>query len=430
METHAALLFGVFFLLVALSVPIGVSLGAAALVYLFVNQEAIISLAQRAVIGTNSFLLVAVPFFVLAGNLMNTGGITRRLFRFASALVGRLPGGLGHANVVANVIMAGMSGSAVADAAGLGTVQIPAMKEAGYDEDFSTGLTVAAATIGPIIPPSINMVVYAFLAEVSIGRMFLGGFVPGVFMAVSLMAMVYVYAVRRRYPKGPRMGIREIATASLEAVPALLTPVLLLGGMFIGVFTPTEAAVVASVYALLLGWLWYRSIDLRGFYAACVGSLRITATTMFIMAMASVFAWALAREQIPQAAAGFVFSITENKVLVLLMVNIVLLIAGCVLDAVSALIILMPILLPIQKQLGVDPIHYGVMVVFNITLGNITPPVGMCLYVGSAVAQISLDRVVRATLPFLVPLLIVLAIITYVPQTVLLLPNAVMGVGR
>ncbi|HEV8308659.1 MAG TPA: TRAP transporter large permease [Methylomirabilota bacterium] len=430
METHAALLFGVFFLLVALSVPIGVSLGAAALVYLFVNQEAIISLAQRAVIGTNSFLLVAVPFFVLAGNLMNTGGITRRLFRFASALVGRLPGGLGHANVVANVIMAGMSGSAVADAAGLGTVQIPAMKEAGYDEDFSTGLTVAAATIGPIIPPSINMVVYAFLAEVSIGRMFLGGFVPGVFMAVSLMAIVYMYAVRRRYPKGPRMGIREIATASLEAVPALLTPVLLLGGMFIGVFTPTEAAVVASVYALLLGWLWYRSIDLRGFYAACVGSLRITATTMFIMAMASVFAWALAREQIPQAAAGFVFSITENKVLVLLMVNIVLLIAGCVLDAVSALIILMPILLPIQKQLGVDPIHYGVMVVFNITLGNITPPVGMCLYVGSAVAQISLDRVVRATLPFLVPLLIVLAIITYVPQTVLLLPNAVMGVGR
>jgi tripartite ATP-independent transporter DctM subunit len=423
----AALLVGSFLVFVILSVPIGVSLGLSAVLYLLVGGESLVSVAQRAVVGTDSFLLLAVPFFVLAGNLMNTGGVTQRLFGFASAVMGRFRGGLGQANVLGSMIFAGMSGSAVADAAGMGTIEINAMREHGYDDDFSVAVTAASAVIGPIIPPSVNMVVYAFLAEVSVGRMFLAGFVPGVLMGISLMVLVHVYAVRRGYPKGRPMTWRELGASFLRALPAMLTPVILLGGMMAGVFTPTEAAVVAALYAMLLGIFGYRALTWRSFYEVCVGTARVTGSTMFIIAMASLFAWVMAREQIPQTAAAQVLSVTSNEYLVLLLVNLLLLLAGCFIDAVSAMIILVPVLLPLQQQLGLDPIQFGLVVVLNLTLGNLTPPVGMVLYVVSTVARVSVDRVVRATWPFLIPLVVVLGLITYVPRFVTLVPDVVMG---
>lgn len=426
----ALLLVGVFLLLVLASVPIGIALGLGSLLYLVLGGESIVSLPQRAVIGTNSFLLLAVPFFVLAGNLMNSGGITRRLFGFAATVMGGFRGGLGQANILGSMIFAGMSGSAVADAAGMGTIEIAAMREHGYDDDFSVAVTTASATIGPIIPPSINMVVYAFLAEVSVGRLFLAGFVPGALMGVALMVLVHAYSVRRGYPKAPPATLRQLTISCLRAVPAMLTPVILLGGIFLGVFTPTEAAVVASLYALLLGVFGYRAITLRQFYEVCVDTVRVTATTMFIIAMASVFAWVMAREQIPQTAAAYLLTVTTNEYVVLLLINVVLLVAGCFLDAVSAIIILVPVLLPLQQQLGLDPVHMGLVIVLNLTLGNITPPVGMVLYVVSTVANVSLDRVIRAVLPFLIPLGVVLALVTYVPRLVLFLPDLVMGPGR
>ena len=425
----ALLLVGVFLLLVLCSVPVGVALGLGSLLYLVVGGESIVSLAQRATIGTNSFLLLAVPFFVMAGNLMNSGGVTRRLFGFAAALMGGFRGGLGHANVLGSMIFAGMSGSAVADAAGLGAIEIAAMREHGYDDDFSVAVTAASATLGPIIPPSINMVVYAFLAEVSVGRLFLAGFIPGVLMGIAMMVLVHMYSVRRGYPKAPHTLVQVLA-ACLRAVPAMLMPVILLGGIFLGIFTPTEAAVVASLYALLLGVLGYREVTIRKFYNVCVETLRTTATVMFIIAMASVFAWVMAREQVPQTAGAYLLTITTNKYVVLLLLNLVLLVAGCFLDAVSAMIVLVPVLLPLQQQLGLDPVHLGLVIVLNLTLGNLTPPVGMVLYVVSSVSNVSLDRVIRATLPFLVPLVIVLGLVTYVPWLVLFVPDLVMGPAR
>jgi tripartite ATP-independent transporter DctM subunit len=320
-----------------------------------------------------------------------------------------------------------MSGSAIADTAGLGTVELKAMRNEGYDDDFAVGITLASSTLGPIIPPSINMVIYAVLADVSIGRLFMGGFGPGAVMGLCLMAAVYVSARKRNYPRAPRPTPAKMLGIFGRAVPALLTPVILLGGLFAGIFTPTEAAAVAALYALAIGMFWYHAMDARGLYGACVNAVQVTASAMFIVAMASVFAWTLAREQIPQNAAAAFLSLTNDPWSVLVIINIVLLVAGCFLDPVSAMIILMPILLPIQRQLGFDPVHYGVMIVLNLTIGNITPPVGMCLFVGSAVSGLPMHRVVQAVLPFLAVLLVALVIVTFVPLTVTFLPDLVMG---
>jgi tripartite ATP-independent transporter DctM subunit len=425
-----ALLLGGLLALIALAVPVGFALGVISVLYLVAVQDSLMSLVQQAVIGTDSFVLLALPFFVLAGNLMNASGITNRLFAFASALVGHFRGGLAHANVVGSMLMAGMSGSAIADVAGLGTVEIKAMRDEGYEGEFAVGITLASSTLGPIIPPSINMVIYAVLTNVSVGRLFMGGFGPGLVMGLCMMLLVYVLARRRNYPWSPRPTASAFASIFGHALPALLTPVILLGGLFAGIFTPTEAAAVAALYALAVGVLWYRAMGVRGLYDACVNAFHVTASAMFIVAMASVFAWALAREQIPQTAAAAFLSVTQEPWLVLLVVNVVLLIAGCFLDPVSAMIILMPVLLPIQGALGFDPVHFGVMVVLNLTIGNITPPVGMCLFVGTAVSGLSMERVVRGVAPFLGILLVALAVVTYIPQTVTFLPDLLMGTQR
>lgn len=375
--------------------------------------------------AVNSFPLMAIPFFMLAGALMNTAGITRRLFEFANCLVGHITGGLGHVNVAASMLFAGMSGSAVADAAGLGTVEIEAMTQYGYDRDFSAGITAASATIGPVIPPSIIFIIYGVLAEVSIGALFLAGFIPGVLMGLSLMVRIYLIARKRNYPVSPRPPFRKILTAFKAAFLPLLTPVIIIGGILAGVFTPTEAAVVAVVYALFLGVI-YRELTLRGLWETIHKVGIQTATIMIITATANVLGWILIRSRIPQLVAESILTVTDNPYLILLFLNILLLVNGCVMEVIAALVILTPILVPMVKMVGIDPVHFGVVMTLNLMIGLLTPPLGMGLYTVQKVAGISFGRTAKAAFPFLLPLIIVLLLVTYIPDISLFLVNMVL----
>jgi tripartite ATP-independent transporter DctM subunit len=363
---------------------------------------------------------------MLAGALMNTAGITRRLFEFANCLVGHITGGLGHVNVVASMLFAGMSGSAVADAAGLGTVEIEAMTAHGYDRDFSAGITAASATIGPVIPPSIIFIIYGVLAEVSIGALFLAGFIPGVLMGLALMVQIYLISRKRNYPISPRPPFRKVLSSFRAAFLPLLTPVIIIGGILAGVFTPTEAAVVAVVYALFLGAVVYRELTFEMFWKTVHKVGMQTATIMMITATANVLAWVLTRSRIPQLAAESVLSVTTNPYLILLFLNILLLVNGCLMEVIAALVILTPILVPMAKMVGIDPVHFGVVMTLNLMIGLLTPPLGVGLYTVQKVAGISFVRISRAALPFLLPLIIVLLLVTYIPDISLFLADMVL----
>jgi TRAP-type C4-dicarboxylate transport system permease large subunit len=418
--------------------------------------------------GVDSFPLLAVPFFILAGNLMNSAGITNRIYNFALALVGWLKGGLGHVNVVGSVIFAGMSGTAVADAGGLGTIEIKAMQDHGYPTEFAVGITAASATLGPIIPPSLPMVIYGVQANTSIGKLFAGGFLPGVLMAIFMMIMVAYYAHVRKYGRDiafswPRMGraffeMGFVAGAAValyflwsadpeklsgwvrfglplvaflvadkvfrfEAFMALLTPVILIGGMASGLFTPTEAAVAAVAWALFLGFVWYRTLTWRMLVKVSMETIETTAVVLFIVASASIFAWVLTTTRVTDAIGAWVLSISDNPLVFLLLANVFLLFVGCFLETIAAITILVPVFMPIVAKLGIDPVHFGLVMVLNLMIGLLTPPVGMVLFVLQKVARISFEATVKAVLPWLAPLLVTLAIITYVPQTVLWLPS-------
>lgn len=417
------LLLGLLLVLIALSVPVAFALGITSYVYMVVNGLRLLPMPQRMVAGVDKFVFLSIPFFILAGNLMNTGGVTRRLFEFATELVGWIPGGLGHANVVASVIFAGMSGAAIADAGGLGTIEIRAMVDAGYDADFAAGISAASSTIGPIIPPSIPMVVYASLAGVSVGGLFLAGVIPGLLMGLSLMIIVYIIAKKRNYPVHDRLKLPELWVAFKKAFLPLITPLIILGGIIFGIFTPTEAAIIASTYALILGVFLYREIKPAELYDILLTTVNTTVIVVYIMAVASIFGWIMAREQVPQAAARFLLSLSDNPLVVLFIINIFLLIVGLFMETGAAQVILVPVLAPLIHELGIDPIHFGVVMVLNLMIGLITPPVGVCLYVIANVAGISFERTVRATAPFLIPLIIVLLLVTYVPQVTLFLPR-------
>jgi len=412
---------GVFLLL---RVPIGFCLMLSAFAYiLYTGDIPWAIMTQRLEAGIDSFTLLAVPFFILAGKFMNASEVTDRLFNFARALVGHIPGGLGHANIVASIFFAGMSGAAVADAGGLGTIEIEAMKKDGYDPDFAGAVTAASSTIGPIIPPSIPMVVFAVFAETSVAALFAAGFVPGLLMGLSLMILVYRYAVVRHYPRSPRVSFGQLCLAFIKALPPLLTPVILVGGIMGGLFTPTEAGAVATLYALFLGGVFYRSLNLKKIKEVILDSAWTTATVMLIVMAASLFAYVVTRERIPVIAGEFILSLTQNKHLILLIINLFLLFVGCFLEPVAAMILLIPVFMPVCQQIGIDMVHFGVMMVLNLMIGLLTPPVGLVLYVVSDVAKISFERLVRATMPFLVPLIIVLAIVTYLPEVFMWLPR-------
>jgi tripartite ATP-independent transporter DctM subunit len=373
----------------------------------------------------DSFPLLAIPFFVLAGNLMNTAGITNRIFDFAMAAAGWLRGGLGHVNVTASVIFAGMSGTAVADAGGLGTIEIKAMRDRGYPVDFALGITAASSTIGPIIPPSLPLVIYGVMANASIGQLFLAGIVPGLMMAVALMIYVAWQAHIKDIPADQAFKLSVLATAFVNALPALMTPGLIIGGMIFGWFTPTEAAIAACVWALFLGFFVYRSMSWKRFLRVSMDTAETTAIILFIVGAASIFAWVLTQARITEYLAGGLLAISDNPIVILILINLILLIVGCFMETIAAITILVPVFLPITTQLGIDPVHFGIVMVLNLMIGLLTPPVGMVIYILSRVANMPLTQAIKAVLPFLTPLLVVLALITFIPEVTLYLPSLI-----
>ena len=426
----AFIVTGGMIILFVLGIPVGYSLGVAGLLAYFNEMGSRVNipmLSQRMQYGVNNFLLLAIPLFILAAKLMNTAGITVRLFNFARLLVGYFPGGLGHANAVASLIFSGMSGAAVADAAGLGQVELKAMKDEGYDPDFSVAITAASSTIGPIFPPSIPMVIFGLAAEVSVGRLFLGGVVPGLIMTVALMIMVAIYAHRKKYPRIPFPGFRELLTGFSHAFLPILTAVILLGGIWSGQFTPTEAAAVAVAYAFVLGVVIYREIGLRDLEQIFVDTAKETAAIGIIICAANFFGWLLLRTGLTIKVTAGISRLTTDPLALLIVINLFLLVIGCFMETVVAILIITPMLMPVITKVGIDPLHFGLVMVLNLMIGLLTPPFGIVLFVMAGVSGLSFERVVRATLPFIVPLLVVLALITFFPPLVTWLPNLVMG---
>ncbi len=417
------LLFAVLFILMLLRVPIAIALGLSSLSYILISGQPIVLLIHRALNGMDSFPLLAIPFFILAGGLMNSGGITRRIFAFARSIVGWAHGGLGHVNVGSSIVFAGMSGAAVADAGGLGAIEIKAMREAGYDDDFSVGVTAASSTIGPIIPPSLPLVVFGVMSSVSIGELFAAGIIPGLMMAMSLSIMIWWMSRKRNYPRDTAFSVNNACVRFKEAFLPLLTPVIVVGGIVTGAFTPTEAAVCASAYALFLGIFVYRTLTFRRILSVSIETIETTAALMLIVGTASVFAWILTANQAAAIFAETMLGITENKTLILMIIIAVVLIVGLFMETVAAIAILVPVLMPISAQVGIDPVHLGIIVILNLMLGLLTPPVGMVLYVLSRVSGVPFKKCVTATLPFMIPLVAVLLLLTFIPQITLFLPE-------
>lgn len=420
------ILFLAFLGLMLLGVPVAVALGGASLVYVWIDQSVPpLVVLHRMASGVDSFPLLAVPFFVMAGSLMNSAGITERIYSFATALVGWLKGGLGHVNVVGSVIFAGMSGTAVADAGGLGNIEIRAMKEHGYPLPFAVGLTGASATIGPIIPPSLPMVIYGVAANTSIGQLFAAGIIPGLLMALTLMGSVAWVAHRRGFDRDAQFRWSRLGHTGKRAFLPLLTPVLLVGGMTTGAFTPTEAAIAATFYALFLGTVVYRTLTWRGLVRVSMETIETTAVVMMIVAGASIFGWLVTTTRVTEAVAEAVLSVSTNPIVVLLLVNLLLLVVGCFLETIAAITILVPVLLPLMTQIGVDPVHFGLIMVLNLMIGLLTPPVGMVLYILARVADMTFEETTKACAPFLIPLFICLGLVTFWPQMVLFLPTLI-----
>ena len=463
-------LLGSFLVAMLAGVPVAIAMAGAALIYVLLTGDVPPPVVvHRMVSGLDSFPLLAVPFFILAGNLMNNAGITTRIYNFALSLVGWLKGGLGHVNVIGSMIFAGMSGTAIAEAAGLGTVEIKAMKDQGYETEFAVGVTAASSTLGPIIPPSLPFVIYGMMADTSVGQLFLAGILPGFVMAALMMATVSYYAWKNRWGGdiafawgrvGKAMlellivavfpiGIWALVTAGVpfnpafgagmalllfldwrfrfDAVLPIMTPVLLVGGMTTGIFTPTEGAIAACVWALFLGVVWYRTLSWRMLIKVSMETIETTATVMFIVAAASIFGWLLTATKVTDDFAAWVLSFTHNAWVFLLLVNLLMLFVGCFLEPTASILILVPVLMPVVHQLGIDPVHFGLVMVLNLMIGLLHPPMGMVLFVLARIADLSFERTTIAILPWLVPLLAALGLVTYVPQISLWLPRLFYG---
>jgi tripartite ATP-independent transporter DctM subunit len=376
--------------------------------------------------GLDSFPLLAIPFFMLAGSLMNEGGITRRLIRFARVMIGWVAGGLAYVNVVASMLFAGISGSAAAEAAAIGSVMIPAMRREQYDEEFAAALTAAASTMGPIIPPSIPMIIYGIIANVSIGALFLAGAIPGLLLGVSFMGLVWWYTRTRHYPAGPRPTLGESLGAFKDALLALTMPGIILGGILGGVFTPTESSAVAAVYAFVLGVFVYREIHWSRLPALLAEAGLGTAIVMLVIGASELFGWILAAERVPTRLAEAMLAVSHNPLVVLLLVNVLLFILGIWLEPAPLLIVLVPVLAPLAAKVGIDPVHFGTVVVMNAVIGLITPPVGASLFVVCSVSKLSFDRVSRAVWPFVAVAVVTLLLVTYVPALSTWLPRTLL----
>lgn len=416
--------FMVFLLILLLNGSVAFSMLFCSAIYMVSHNLSLMLMAQRLVAGANSFVLLAIPFFILASNIMNSGGVTNRIFTFANKTIGHIPGGLGHANILASVIFAGMSGSAVADAAGLGKIEIKAMRDAGYDEGFAAAITGASSIIGPIIPPSIPCVLYGVAASVSIGKLFMGGAIPGIVMAISLAFIVFLEAKIKKYPKEKWEGFTVLGKAFKESIFSLLTPLIILFGTFTGIVTPTESAIIAILYSLLLSIL-YKQMTLKQLKQALIETVQTTIPTMAILCAAQSFGWVIANEQVPQKILLLFSSLIQTKWMAIVVVNIFLLIVGCFMEAGAAIIILVPVLLPIMTSFGISPVHFGIIMVLNLMIGLITPPVGLLLYVLQSITSLEFKVIVRRISPYLLGLLIALAIVSFIPATVEFLPSLI-----
>ncbi|MEM9222943.1 MAG: TRAP transporter large permease [Pseudomonadota bacterium] len=427
--TTLALLFGVFFALLLVGTPIMFALLAAALVVLssidLLSPQLVL---QRIYAGLDSFPMLAIPLFMAAGALMERGGISRRLVNFSSYLVGWVRGGLAHVAVIASTFFAGISGSAVADTTAIGSTMIPMMKRRGFDPSFAASVVAASGVNGPIIPPSIPLVLYGVISGVSIGALFMGGIVPGLMMTVGLMILIYVKASRGAWQiETEPFSILGLARSFVGALGALVMPVVIVGGILGGIFTATEAAAVATVYALLAGLFLYRELSFRELPAILRQAALNTAVVMVIVGVANLVGYVLTIEQIPQALSDFFSEAISDALVLLLVINLLLLVAGCFLDGGSAIIVFTPVLLPVTNAFGIDPVFFGVMMTVNLMIGTVTPPVGLSLYIAGGIAQISIGQICRAILPFLGIHLAVLLLITFFPDLVLTIPNAVYG---
>jgi tripartite ATP-independent transporter DctM subunit len=421
------IILGVWFVALFAGPAIYAAMGLAGFAFLFIAGIPGIVIPQKVAMAVNSFPLLAAPLFILMGNLMNSSGVSYRIFDFAKAVVGWMRGGLCQANIIGSVIFAGMSGSAVADAAGLGTVEIEAMKKEGYDAETAAAITAASATIGPIIPPSLPMIVYGVAAETSIGGLFIAGVIPGLLMAVALMLMVRHLAIRRNLPRHPFEGVRALWIAFRRAFWALMAPVVLFGGLFSGIFTPTEAAAIAVTYALVLGLFVYRDFKIKELPRIILDTVETTGVVMALVMAASLLGYCISVSRLPQVFGATLTGLTTNPLVYLLMVNLLLLVVGCFMEALAAMLVLIPILVPPALALGIDPIQFGLIFVLNLMIGTITPPVGVVLYVTAKVADVPFENLVRAVAPYLVPLFAVLAMITLWPPLTTWLPSLLLG---
>ena len=416
-------IFGGWIVAIMTGMPLYTSMALATLVFISINGMPVSTLPQKMAGAMNSFPIVAAPLFILMGNILGAAKITDRIVTFASALIGWIRGGYAHASILTSMIFAGMVGSAVADAAGSGAIEIRAMRKAGYRPETAASITAAAATIGPIIPPSLPMVIYGVAADVSIGKLFMGGLVPGVLMGVTLMLMVGVVARREGMSRIHFAGFRVLGRAFVDCFFAVMTPVVILGGMFSGFFTPTEAAAVACLYALFLGFVVYRTLEWKHLGPILIDTAETTGVVMVLVMAAASLGWCISISRLPQALTPLLLATIESPIVFLLLVNLFLLVVGCFMEALAAMLILIPILAPAAISYGIDPVQFGVIVVLNLIVGTVTPPVGVVLFVVTRMAEISFERLTRAILPWLVPLMSVLLAITLWPPLTTWLPQ-------
>lgn len=423
-----AVLFITFVVLLAIGVPVAFSLGISSLVYFMGSGMPLPMFTQRFFAGLDSFTLLCIPGFVLAGNLMNFGGITERLIGFCNKLVGHITGGLAIANVGASMLFAGISGTALADTVSVGGVLIPAMKKEGYDADFSCAITAASSCVGPIIPPSLPMIMAATLTSLSVSKLFVAGIVPGVLLGLGMIIVAVVISKKRNYPKTDRRAsFKEILISGKESFWAILMTLIILSGIIGGVVTPTEASIIAVLYGILVGFFVYKELTIKRLFVCMKQTAVSSAAIMALVGFANIFAYILTKEQIPQMIADTLLSMTTNKIIILLLVNILLIFVGMFMETIAAILILFPVLLSVVTAVGVDPIQFGVIAVLNLVLGLCTPPVGVCLFAATNIGEVKLTAVVKELLPFLISNFIVLGLVTYCPAITVGVVNLLMG---
>ena len=407
-----AMMFIIFLVLLLIGVPIAFSLGLSSLFYLFTNNIPLTVISQKFYSGMDSFTLLCIPGFMLAGALMNGGGITRRILNFCNSFLGHFRGSLALVNIVASMVFAGISGTAIADVCSLGSMLIPAMVDDGYDDDFSVAVTAASSVVGPIIPPSVPMVIAGSCVSISVGKMFQAGIIPGILLGMALCIPTYIISVKRNYPRHDRAGWKVRLETTKDAIWAMLMPVILLGGILSGVFTPTEASIVTCVYALVVGVFVYKEIQITDVPRIVWENIRACASIIVLIGLANVFAYILTAERIPQMVANSILSITDNRIVVILLINVVLLFVGMFMESLAAILITFPVLLPVATAVGMEPVHFALMAILNLMLGLTTPPVGMCLNACNKINRMPIVEIFKGALPFVVCNVIVLIVIS------------------